>query len=166
MHPLWCFSFLILVYSISFCPYTSLTLFLNFFFEFLILSSALQLEFPKARSGVPTLSHSTHSFSAILSLPINPRNGCKWQHPNLYLHSRLFYVQTYTYYGLCEISNWISYSIANLTTLTLDISFRIYCYSSDHTSANDTPFIQFLMTKTCESSILNKVAWCPTEPIS
>lgn len=39
--------------------------------------------------------------------------------------------------NLIFIFTWLSHGISNFTAVMLDCSFRTYCYSSDHSSAND-----------------------------
>lgn len=158
-------SYIVHILLCIFCPHVSLTVFISLYFEFLFLYSQWQLKFPCAESWVSTSSDSTLSFSAILPWQITSINVYKWQQPNLYLHSSLFYTQTYISYCRHDICTWISSSVSNLTTWTLDSPFRIYCHTSDHTSAADTTSYPLSHARNLRI-VVSQFVWTPLASIS
>lgn len=105
-------------------------------------------------------------FSAILPLSLTSINTYKRQLSNLSHHFRVFYAQTYISYSLCDAFTWISYGTSTFTTVMLDSSFRIYCYSSDHISANDPAIYPVFYARLWPSSFPPQVVGSPVDSIS
>ena len=68
--------------------------------------------------------------------------------------------------NLIFIFTWLSHGISNFTAVMLDCSFRTYCYSSDHGSANDPTIYPVSCARCWPSSFLLQFVWSSEDSIS